>query len=337
MVAFVPLLQAGQFKREAGMKQSDRFNDVKTTTQFNPDTTSDPKWIGKYRAAILGSSLMLVGLLGIYGCTKKSEQPTAVVSPNPPAAPSAPVLPVVATDTNQPVAAKRIVQRSSPTATYANDAYGISFRYPLSYKLKAWDVPAGDAKPAALKNSVDSDPAEVPLATVQMPQSMYPKTDFDDGYFSVSANRSLTEETCQQSAIINEDSKVLSETVNGVQFHWTENSTSESDYHSEWRSYAGFANGICYQVQLGLATSVAPDPADRSAVKEVNSARVFARLNSILSSLKIHPVAVPAVALPARASSDTPSVSPNSPVVAPAGNATIGQSTAPAADAANQQ
>jgi hypothetical protein len=319
------------------MKQSDRFNDVKITTQYNQDTTSDPKWIGKYRAAILGSSLMLVGLLGIYGCTKKSEQTTAVVSPNPPAAPSAPVLPVAAAVTNQPGAAKRIVQRKSPTATYTNDGYGISFRYPLSYKLKAWDVPAGDAKPAAMENSTAGDPAEVPLATVQMPQSMYPKTDFDDGYFSVSANRNLTEETCQQSAIVNEDSKVLSETVNGVQFHRTENSTSEGDYHSEWRSYAGFANGICYQVQLGLSTSMTPDPADQSAVKQVNSARVFARLNSILSSLKIHPVAVPAVAPPVRASSETPSVSPATPVVTPTGNATIGQSTAPAADVSKQQ
>jgi hypothetical protein len=314
------------------MKQSDRFNDVTTTTRHNPDTTSDPKWIGKYRAAILGSSLMLVGLLGVYGCTKKSEQNISALPPNPPATASAPAPVTTATAIIQPAAPKRIVQRSSPTATYTNDAYGITFRYPLSYKLKAWDVPTRDAKPTSLDDSIGADSAEVPLATVQMPQSMYPKTDFDDGYFSVSANRNLTEETCQQSAIADEDSKVMTQPVNGVQFHWTDNSTNEGDYHSEWRSYAGFANGVCYQVQLGLSTSVAPDPADQSAVKEVNSARVFARLNSILSSVKIRPVAAPTVAPPARASSETPVA----PAVAPTDNTTIGQSTAPAVDASKQ-
>jgi hypothetical protein len=310
------------------MKYSEGPNEVKTTTRYNPDTNSDPKWIGKYRPAILGSSLMLVGLLGVYGCTKKSEQQIAAVSANPPASPSAPQVPVAASTTTQPVVQKRIVQRKSPTATYTNDAFGISFRYPLSYKLKTWDVPAGETKPASLEEAAGGDPAEVPLATVQMPQSMYPKTDFDDGYFSVSANRDLTEATCQQSAIVNEDSKVLTETVNGVQFHWTENTTTEGDYHSEWRSYAGFANGVCYEVQLGLATSVTPDPGDQSSVKEVNSARVFGRLNSILSSLKIHPVVAPAVAVPAKASNETPAV----PTVETTGNATIGQSAPPVVD-----
>lgn len=308
------------------MKQSDRFNDVTTTTRHNPDTTSDPKWIGKYRAAILGSSLLLVGLLGVYGCTKKSEQNISALPTTPPVEASASVAPVV-TSAVVPVAPKRIVQRSSPTSTYTNDAYGITFRYPLSYKLKAWDVPTGDAKPASLDDSTGADSAEVPLATVQMPQSMYPKTDFDDGYFSVSANRNLTGETCQQSAIVDEDSKVKTQTVNGIEFHWTENATSEGDYNSKWRSYAGFANGICYQVQLGLSTSAAPDSADQSSVKEVNSARVFARLNSILSSVKIRPVAVPAVAPPARASTETA----DTPV-----NNTIGQSTVPAVDASKQ-
>jgi hypothetical protein len=313
------------------MKQQDRFNEVKTTTRYNQDATSDPKWIGKYRAAILGSSLMCVGLLGVYGCTKKSEQHISVVSPNSPILPSIKV--DTAASTTAPVAPKRIVQRRSPTGTYTNDAYGISFRYPLSYKLKTWDAPVGDVKPASMEQSTDGDPAEIPLATVQMPQSMYPKTDFDDGYFSVSANRNLTDETCQQSAIVNEDSKVMTQAVNGVQFHWTENSTTEGDYHSEWRSYAGFANGVCYQVQLGLATSVTPEPADQSDVKEVNSARVFGRLNSILSSVKIRPVVATTIKPPARASNNNPGTSE----IAHPDNTTIGQSTAPAVDSSKQQ
>jgi hypothetical protein len=318
------------------MKQQDRFNEVKPTTRYNPDTPSDPKWIGKYRAAILGSSLMLVGLLGIYGCTKKSEQHMAVASPHAPVAPIAPVSETAATAV-LPVAPKRMVQRRSPTATYSNDAYGISFRYPRNYKLKAWDANAEDAKPASLEQSMGGDPAEVPLATVQMPQSLYPKTDFDDGYFSVSANRSLSEGACLQSAIVNEDSKVMTDTVNGVQFQWTKNSATEGDYHSEWRSYAGFSNGVCYQVQLGLATSVTPEPADASPIKAVNSARVFARLNAILSSVKIRPVALPRAEPPARASEETPSALPAVPAIEHADSTTIGQSTASAVDSSVQQ
>jgi len=318
------------------MKQQDRFHEVKTTTQYNQDAPSDPKWIGKYRAAILGSSLMLVGLLGIYGCTKKSEQHMAAVSPNPAVAPSAPVLQAGPTAA-LPAAAKRIVQRRSTTAIYANDAYGITFRYPRNYKLKAWDAPAGDARPASLESSMGGDPAEVPLATVQVPQSLYPKTDFDDGYFSLSANRNLTEQACQQSAVVNEDSKVMTDTVNGVPFHWTENSATEGDYHSEWRSYAGFANGVCYQVQLGLARSVTPEPADASSVKAVNRARVFARLSSILASVKIRPVAVSAVEPPQRASDEASSAAPIKSEVEHTDSAAIGQSTAPAADSPQPQ
>ncbi len=319
------------------MKQSDRFNDASTTTRYNQNTTSDPKWIGKYKAAILGSSVMLVGLLGVYGCSKKSEQHMAVVSPNPPAAPTPTLSSLPPITAVQPVTHKRKVQRTSPTATYTNDAYGISFRYPLRYKLKELDVAAGDAKPAAMEQSMGADPAEVPLATVQMPESLYPKTDFDDGYFSVSANRSLTEAACQQSVIVHEDSEVLTENINGVQFHWTENSSAEGDNYSEWRSYAGFANGTCYEVQLGLETSLEPKVADKKSLKEVNSAQVFSRLKAILSSVKIRPVVVPAAEPPARSFSETPSAVPTTPAVEPAGSAIVGQTAAPAVDASKQQ
>jgi hypothetical protein len=305
------------------MKQSGQSNEGNNTTHYNPGPTSDPKWIGKYIAAILGGSVILVGLLGICGCTKKSEQQTAYLSPTAPAAATAPVLPGATPLTSRPAAPGRIVQRKSPRSTYTNDAYGITFRYPLNYKLKTWEDLTGDAKPAAMDESMSGDPAEIPLATVQMPQRLDPKTDFDDGYFSVSANRTLTEETCEKSAIVNEDSKLLTETINGVQFRWTENSATEGDSYSEWHRYAGFANGVCYQVQLGLATSAAPEPADRSSVKGVNSARVFGRLNAILSSLKIRPVAALVVA-PA-ATGEIPSM----PVVDHTDNATIGQSAVP--------
>ncbi len=154
-------------------------------------------------------------------------------------------------------------------------------------------------KPAAIEQSMGGDPAEVPLATVQMPKNLYPKTNFDDGYFSVSANRSLTEQTCQQSVIIHEDSEVLTEKINGVEFHWTENSGAEDQNYSEWRSYAGFANGTCYEVQLGLETSLAPETPNKNSVKEVNSARIFSRLKAILSSMKIRPIVVPVAEPPA--------------------------------------
>ena len=282
---------------------------MKQQNKSNEETTNQYKWISNYRAALLGSSLMLIGLLGIYGCSKNTEQQTAMMSPHPPAPPSSPVSqsPAAAT-ANPPAAPKRIVQRRSPTATYTNEAYGISFRYPLSYKLKELNVPAGDAKPAALEQAMGDDPGEVPLATVQVPKSAYPKTDFDDGYFSVSANRTLTEETCKQSVITHEDSEVLTEKVNGVEFHWTENSGAEGQNHSEWHSYAAFANGTCYEVQLGIDTAMNTEM-DKKPVRKVNSDRVFSRLQAILSSMKIRPVAVPAVEPPARSFNGNPGTS----------------------------
>jgi hypothetical protein len=287
------------------MKQSDRFNDVTTTTRRNPDTTSDPKWIGKYRAAILGSSLMLVGLLGVYGCTKKSEQRVAGLSQNPPA-PSAPVLPEATAI--HPVAPKRMVQRTSHLAVYANDAYGISFRYPRNYKLKTFETPSGDAQPTAMEGSM-ADPGEVPLATLQMPQNLYPGTDFSDGYFSVSANGRLTDAACQQSVVTNEDSKLMTEKINGLEFHWTENSSTEGLNRFSWRTYAAFVNGTCYQAQYGFEQAAARVSEDKVASKDVKSAQVFGRLQTILSSLKIRPVAIPAVEPAVRSFGETRAIS----------------------------
>jgi hypothetical protein len=273
------------------MKQSDRFNEVTTATRRNPDPTSDPKWIGKYRAAILGSSLMLVGLLGVYGCTKKSEQHVASLSQNPPA-PSAPALPEATAIPR--VAAKRKVQRTSHIAVYSNDAYGISFRYPRNYKLKTFATPSEEGQPTAMDGSI-ADPAEVPLATLQMPQNLYPGTDFSDGYFSVSANGTLTDAACQQSVVTNEDSKLMTEKINGLEFHWTENSSAEGLSSFSWRTYAAFANGTCYQAQYGFERAAPLVSEDKVASKDVKSTQVFGRLQTILSSLKIRPVATPAV------------------------------------------
>jgi hypothetical protein len=273
------------------MKQSDRFNEVTTTTRRNPDTTSDPKWIGKYRAAVLGGSLMLVGLLGVYGCTKKSEQRVAGLSQNPPA-PSAPALPEASAI--HPVAPKRMVQRTSHLAVYTNDAYGISFRYPRNYKLKTFETPSEDGQATAMEGTM-ADPAEVPLATLQMPQNLFPGTDFSDGYFSVSANGKLTDAACQQSVVTNEDSKLMTEKINGLEFHWTENSSTEGLNSSSWRTYAAFVNGTCYQAQYGFEQAAPLVSKDKVAAKDVKSAQVFGRLQTILSSLKVRPVATPAV------------------------------------------
>jgi hypothetical protein len=295
------------------MKQPNRPNDVTTATRYNPDTTADPKWIGKYRAAILGGSLVFVGLMGVYGCTKKSEQSVAAMTANPSSTPTVPALALSAKgpNTKQPAAPKRIVQRRSPTATYANDTYGVSFRYPRNYKLQTWDPSTGSAKTAAIEEST-ADPAEVPLATVQMPQNLYPGTDFSDGYFSVSANRGLTELACQQSVITNEDSNVMKEMINGVEFHWTENSSTEGLSRHEWHSYAALVAGTCYEAQLGFEQADRPAADVQAPRKVVDSAKVFSRLQTILASLKIHPASIPAVETPARSFGESPNRTPGS-------------------------
>ncbi len=300
------------------MQQQDRPN--QETTRYTSVSTQPGSqkqeqhmnWISQYRAALLGSSLMLVGLLGIYGCSKKSEQQTTIVAPNTPAAPTSPVAPSTASSAKvQPLTPKRIVQRRSLTATYDNSAYGISFRYPRNYKLKELTVPTGDAKPTALEQSA-GDPNEVSLVAVQIPKGFYPKTDFDGSYFSLSANRKLTEQACRQSVISHEDSEVFTEKINGVEFHWTENSGADGQNYSEWHNYAGFANGTCYEVQLGLDTTTT---AGKKSVRKVNADRVFSRLEAILSSMKIHPVLVPAAEPPVRSFSETPSVTSGVPAI----------------------
>jgi len=82
-------------------------------------------------------------------------------------------------------------------------AYGISLHYPKGYILKkADDLNNGDQKlseVATVQNDF-AQPGGVSLATIELPRSSYPGTDFTSGFFRVSVNSLLNQQECEQFA-----------------------------------------------------------------------------------------------------------------------------------------
>lgn len=166
---------------------------------------------------------------------------------------------------------------SKPMAYRSRD-YGVSFEYPWQYAyFNARAIANGDE---SLQPNSDGHDGQVTLARVAIPRGFYPDTDFDTAYFTLSLNQNLKEEECTLSAKKPADLK--KDTINGVDFKWVEVENGGHGVSSRVRNYVAFANGTCYEVEMGLKTSN-----QDGLAREVSSDQVFNRLESILQTVKI--------------------------------------------------
>jgi hypothetical protein len=158
----------------------------KNFKQIESDT-----WTSMYLPAICAAILMGGVLFLAISCSKKSDSVAKISPPTQPAvsapAPSTPVAAV-------PEKPKKAVRKHRPAnATYVNSEYGLSFRYPVKYRLQSGD------KLAPLSTSY-LKPGSLPVAAVRMPETSYPETDFTSALFNVSVNKNMTSEECMQFA-----------------------------------------------------------------------------------------------------------------------------------------
>jgi len=272
---------------------------------------SDPKTpTSKQKTAALVGSLVATSLLGMFllesGCSKESDKTSATVSPNQivAAQPSAPVSTVPASTSatvpSQPPAKKKSRQRKLSASTYANPAYGVSFRYPKNGNLKEGDEASLelDGLGPVEMNFVQDGGSTV--SAVELPRKLYAGTDLNTAFFNVSVNPKLTSAECAQFAFPQtgdpeNDPVGKSKTkVGTTEFETVEGFAEAENNQADVKFYHAFQNGSCYEFALGLETAAQANPDKiKPAVKPVDRNEVFRQLNWILSTVKIQPVIPP--------------------------------------------
>jgi len=194
---------------------------------------------------------------------------------------------------------KKVVKKRPSTVTYKDQAYGVSFRYPRKYSLKSGDETDSASAPM---NFVK--PGGVTTVSVELPKDLYPNTDLASAFFGVNVNKSLTEEECGQFALpqpIPSDKGIVQPSkmaLGALELQEVEDISGEEMKQADTKYYHLFQNSVCYEFALSLSTE---SVGDDETITPVDREKVFRRLETILATVKIKPVAASQVATGAAA------------------------------------
>jgi hypothetical protein len=303
-----------------------------TTLRTTPTTLDSVAWgknnsgktnwgktnFDKNASTLVFAALLIVCSLAV-GCssekpkTETSTNQSAITPPMPPVVtPATPALPLQAAV--KPVH-KKVVRKTPVTVTYADKTSGISFQYPRKYALETGN---------AANELVSSDPLPmdfvqpggVALAAVAVPESVYPNSDLASAFFGVSVNKELTAEQCgeffqtktagsdpaaptETAASVPEPSKLQASKlessklmIGDMELQSSETLASQGTREVASKYYHIFENGACYEFALKVATSGIEN---QGGATHVDREKVFQRLEKILATVKIDPVAAPEV------------------------------------------
>jgi hypothetical protein len=255
-------------------------------------------WVHQKKIAMAATAgFAIVGLLLVVtACSKQSPKPALVGVSSPAPTPLTPttIAALVPTPTvaAAPAPRKKAAKTRPANVSYSDPNSGISFLYPRKFSLssgeKAQPVLAGvDDVPM---NFVQ--PGGVAVATVAVPSSSYPGTDFASAFFNVNVNRSLSEQECEHFAFVdtrNADGEPVDAEkvkVGSSDMEMTSDFSASAIQQAETQYYHSYDNGVCYEYVLGLGTE---GYATEGGIEHVNRDEVFARLEKILATVKINP------------------------------------------------
>jgi len=275
---------------------------AETNNTFSGTTLSS--WSRQQKLAMIAGFAILGLLLAVSACSKQSPKPALVgVSSPAPTLAIAPV-PISRESTGmesagpntqvagQAAAAKKVHKQRPANVTYRDPNTGVSFMYPRKFALAAADNTASQS--AGLDAPMNFvQPGGVAVATVAVPNTLYPGTDFASGFFRVNVNRSLSAEECQHFAFVDasdpdgEPIDAQKVKVGATDMEMTSEFEGSATKQTETQYYHDYENGACYEYVLDLNTA---GYGTRQDVRPVNRDEVFARLEKILATVKTSPV-----------------------------------------------
>src|ERR1700735_957621 len=302
------------------------------------ETRSSVAW-GKHASALIFAAVLIVSSVTI-GCSSDKPKPISTNQqipvtqlPSQFSSAPAPALPAE----NKP-APKKVVHKKPATINYADKTYGVSFEYPRRYAIET-----GDAATELLASNPIAmnfiQPGGVALAAVELPETGFANTDFSSAFFNVSVHKTLTADQCSEFAVPqpkiamrvpstdsastasatpatvpvstpetttpSPDSQPASNSklmVGDLELRSTEAVSGEGTRQSDSKYFHLFQNGACYEFALNLTTVASED----GVMKHVDRDKVFGRLEQILATVKINPIAAPEVTAEAPAPTPAP-------------------------------
>jgi len=212
---------------------------------------------------------------GLAGCGGRAASPGKNVR----SAPSSPIGP-----TQRLVKA---VPREASFSVYSDPQHGVALRYPRNYALEEGNPEELSGGVKSQEGWEDEQPGALLLATMVIPEDAYPNTTFVDGSLQFAVNASLMPESCKE-ALIRSDSGAVRRTgaltIQGVLFHWAEETTADAGTESVERNYAGYSNGACYEFFVHVAVG---ETANSDGLeKQADAKKIVRHLEKIASSLQ---------------------------------------------------
>jgi len=304
-----------------------RINLFRTATvRTTPATTDSVAWgkinFDKNTSTLVFAALLIVCSVAV-GCSSekpKTESSTnqSVITPATPPVVTTPAMPATPAlqATAKPVR-KKVVRKVPATLTYVDKSSGVSFQYPRKYALETGDA----ANELVSSGPIPMDfvqPGGIALAAVALPESAYPNSDLASAFFGVSVNKALTAEKCGEFSVpqanpaapadpaVQATAQLSKLMIGDMELQSTENTVSQGTRKVTSKYYHVFENGACYEFALNVVTT---DIENQGGAKHVDREEVFQRLEKILATTKINPVAAPEVtasAPPTPSATETP-------------------------------
>ncbi len=259
-------------------------------------------WSGIYLPAICAGIVMTIVLFMAVSCSKKSETTTKISAPVAPAIESP--APTTASTVVSETPKKAVKKHRPTTATYVNSNYGVALTYPRKYSLQSGDK----LKEVPLQTGFSKSGA-VEIASLDMPDGLYPDTDLSSALLNVSVHQGLSEEECGEFAAQSNDAAIAKSTeansstkpadsskpsaikLGTNQFTEIEQMNSSGDRQSDLKYFHLFKNGACYEFALDVETSRKAD----EDLAQVDRSKIFKQLEKILTTARIKEVDLPGV------------------------------------------
>jgi hypothetical protein len=295
---------------------------------------------GKNTSALIFAAVLIVCSVTV-GCSSDKPKPVnsntqIPVSQQAITQPESPIssMPTPAAQVASKPVPKKVVHKRPATVNYTDKTYGLTFEYPRRYAIETGSAASEllASNPLAM-NFVQ--PGGVALAAVELPETGFANTDFSSAFFNVSVHKTLTADQCSEFAVPQPKASAAAPTndpvpaptatrpgptqsasaqpeptpnsklmIGDLELRSTEAVSGEGTRQSDSKYFHAFQNGACYEFALNVTTVASED----GVTKHVDRDKVFDRLEKILATVKINPVAAPEVT--AEGPTQTPAITP---------------------------